>query len=67
MYLIYYILVILNIFQQQKVGRYLIVSLTTDEYVRKGFNRPVFNQYQRAEVLSSIKNIDFVVFLALIV
>ncbi len=46
----------------KKLGDILIVSLTTDEYVRKGFNRPVFNQYQRAEVLSSIKNIDFVVF-----
>ena len=46
----------------KKLGDILIVSLTTDEYVRKGFNRPAFTHFQRAEVLSAIKYVDFIVF-----
>ena len=32
---------------------FLVVSITSDEYVRKGPNRPVFNHFHRAEMLAS--------------
>ena len=44
----------------KKVADFLIVTLTTDKYIKKGFGRPFFNQKQRAEMLSSLKIVDFV-------
>ena len=38
----------------KKYADYLIVSITTDRFVNKGFGRPIFNQNQRAELLSSL-------------
>ena len=38
----------------KKVADFLIVTLTTDKYIKKGFGRPFFNQKQRAEMLSSL-------------
>ena len=45
----------------KKFGDVLIVSVTADKFVQKGFNRPYFNSEQRLESLSSIEEIDFVV------
>ena len=42
-------------------GDFLIVSLTTDRFVKKGFNRPFYKENQRIELLSSIDLIDFIV------
>ena len=39
---------------------FLIVTITTDKYIKKGFGRPFFNQKQRSEMLSSLKIVDFV-------
>ncbi len=36
----------------------LIVSLTSDKYVDKGLNRPIYNQNKRAEILKSINLIN---------
>lgn len=44
------------------LGDVLILSLTTDKFVNKGIGKPVFNQYQRSEVLESISYIDYIVF-----
>ena len=41
-------------------GDILIVTITPDEYVDKGPNRPAFKSEDRIEVLSSIESIDFV-------
>ena len=45
----------------KKYADYLIVSITTDRFVNKGFGRPIFNQNQRAELLSSLSYVDYVV------
>ena len=45
----------------KKKGDILIVSITPDKFVSKGFNRPYFNSEQRAESLASVEVIDFVV------
>ncbi len=39
-------------------GDYLIVSLTSNKYIKKGPGRPIFNQNQRLEFLKEIKIID---------
>ena len=36
----------------------MIVSLTSDKYVDKGLNRPIYNQNKRAEILKSINLIN---------
>ncbi len=41
-------------------GDFLIVSITSDAYVNKGFGRPLFNQNYRAEVLASLDVVDAV-------
>lgn len=43
-------------------GDYLIVGLNSDESVKKikGEGRPIYNQNQRAEVLSSLSCVDFI-------
>jgi len=38
----------------------LIVSVTDDKFVSKGPGRPVFNHFQRMEVLSNLNAIDYV-------
>ena len=45
----------------KKYGDILIVSVTPDEFIQKGFDRPYFNSEQRMEGLASIEVIDFVV------
>jgi rfaE bifunctional protein nucleotidyltransferase chain/domain len=52
----------LNHFKQARsLGDILIVSITSDRFVNKGPNRPFFSQDYRAEFLSSIEIIDYVV------
>ncbi len=50
--------------QAKKLGDILILGLNTDYSVRilKGENRPVINEKDRAEILSSLECIDFIVF-----
>jgi rfaE bifunctional protein kinase chain/domain/rfaE bifunctional protein nucleotidyltransferase chain/domain len=51
----------LNHFKEAKsYGGTLVVSLTTDKFIKKGPNRPVFNILQRANLISSIDIVDFV-------
>jgi rfaE bifunctional protein kinase chain/domain/rfaE bifunctional protein nucleotidyltransferase chain/domain len=45
----------------KKQGEILIVSVTPDQYINKGFGRPVFKNQQRLESLSSITEVDYVV------
>lgn len=51
--------------QAKKLGNFLFVLLESDESIRnlKGKNRPVNNQKDRAEILSSLMNVDYVVIL----
>ena len=46
--------------EAKKNGDILIVTLTADEYVNKGLNRPYFNNFLRAESLAAINVIDYV-------
>ena len=46
-------------FQSAKAyGDYLVVSLTTDKFIKKGPGRPLFKKEQRLEFLNQIKIID---------
>lgn len=38
----------------------LVVSITSDKFVKKGPNRPLFTEQQRAEMVSSFENVDYV-------
>ena len=44
----------------KKFGDILIVSVTSDKYVNKGFNRPIFNLNNRKKILSELSMVDFV-------
>ena len=46
-------------------GDYLIILLESDQKVKKlkGRNRPVFNQRERAEMLSALASVDLIVLL----
>ena len=46
--------------RSKKNGDILIVTLTADEFVNKGTNRPYFNNFLRAEALAAINVIDYV-------
>ena len=45
----------------KKQGDILVVSLTSDAFVNKGPDRPVFDENIRSEALASIEVIDYVV------
>ena len=45
----------------KRYGDILIVSVTPDEFIQKGFGRPYFNSEQRLESLASLEVVDFVV------
>ena len=45
----------------KKYGDILVISVTPDRFVQKGFERPYFNSEQRMESLASIEIVDFVV------
>lgn len=44
----------------KKQGDFLVVSITSDQFVNKGQGRPIFNHFYRAEFLSNIELIDAV-------
>lgn len=45
----------------KKEGDILIVSLTADQFVNKGINRPVFSHFIRAKVLATLEIVDYVI------
>ena len=45
----------------KKFGDILIVSVTPDKFVQKGFNRPYFKSEERIQSLSLVETIDYVV------
>jgi rfaE bifunctional protein kinase chain/domain/rfaE bifunctional protein nucleotidyltransferase chain/domain len=45
----------------KKFGQILVVSVTSDNFVNKGSNRPFYKAQQRLEMLSSIDIVDYVV------
>jgi rfaE bifunctional protein kinase chain/domain/rfaE bifunctional protein nucleotidyltransferase chain/domain len=47
--------------EAKKMGDILIVSVTSDPFVNKGPNRPMFKDYLRLEAIASLKFVDFVV------
>ena len=47
--------------EAKNLGDILVVSLTPDIHVNKGPNRPVFNEELRAEVISALDAVDYVV------
>ena len=52
----------MHYFQQaKKLGDILVVSVTSDKFVKKGPDRPVNNLSERILLLKNIKTIDFVV------
>ena len=46
--------------EAKKHGDILVVSITTDKYVNKGPNRPYFNIDERAMMVSSLEDVDYV-------
>ena len=47
--------------ESKKYGDILIASVTSDQFVNKGFNKPYFNEVDRCNFLSSIEMIDYIV------
>tara|TARA_B100000029_G_scaffold516497_1_gene630270 strand:- start:2368 stop:3882 length:1515 start_codon:yes stop_codon:yes gene_type:complete len=47
--------------KSKNYGDILVVSITADNFIKKGINRPIYNQNQRAQFLASINFIDYVV------
>lgn len=43
------------------MGEFLVVSLTMDEYVRKGPGRPLYKWADRAQVLRALRYVDAVI------
>lgn len=46
--------------QAKKMGDVLVVSITSEKYVRKGPGRPYFNDEMRMKFLEAIEHIDYV-------
>ena len=51
---------ILHFESAKQFGDILIVSITKDKFIKKGIDRPVFNEIQRLKYLSEIEIIDYV-------
>ena len=47
--------------EAKSYGDILVVSITADRFVKKGFNKPYFDAYQRAQFLNSLSIVDYVV------
>ena len=47
--------------ESKTYGEILVVSITADKFVHKGPNRPVYNENDRAEILSNISAVDYVI------
>ena len=50
-----------HINEAKKYGDILIISVTSDRHVNKGPGRPFFNIKHRLQILSSIKDVDYVI------
>lgn len=46
--------------QAKKLGDILVVTVTPDQYVNKGPNRPVFTEELRAEGIAALSSVDYV-------
>ena len=46
--------------QAKKFGDILVITITQDQYVNKGPNRPAFTEYLRAESLAALDCVDYV-------
>ena len=44
----------------KKLGDILVVTVTPDQYVDKGSDRPVFDQYLRTESIAALECVDYV-------
>ena len=44
----------------KKFGDILIISVTSDKFVNKGFNRPMFDLNKRKKILSELSVVDYV-------
>jgi rfaE bifunctional protein nucleotidyltransferase chain/domain len=51
---------ILHLEEARRQGDALVVTITPDEYVNKGPNRPVFTETYRAHMLASLEVVDYV-------
>ena len=49
-----------HLLESKKQADILVVSITADNFVRKGPGRPVYSQKQRAEIISSLDFVDYV-------
>ena len=49
---------LLHLEAARKLGDWLIVSVTADDYVNKGPNRPVYKDWQRANMLKALRIVD---------
>ena len=47
--------------EAKKMGDILIVSVTSDKYVNKGYGRPYFNISERMRSLIALSSIDYVI------
>lgn len=51
----------INYFKQAKeLGHVLVVSVTSDKFVNKGYNKPYFDEKKRLSYLSSLEIVDYV-------
>jgi rfaE bifunctional protein nucleotidyltransferase chain/domain len=50
-----------HFYQAKKLAEILIVSVTDDEFVKKGINRPVNKIYDRIKMLSDLSIIDYII------
>lgn len=44
----------------RRYGSRVVVTVTADEFVNKGAGRPVFNEYERAEMIRDLRSVDHV-------
>lgn len=44
----------------RRLGDILVVSVTADEFVNKGPGRPIYNQFERAEMVRNVRCVDHV-------
>ena len=49
-----------HLLESKKQADILVVSITADNFVRKGPGRPVYSQKQRAEIINSLDFVDYV-------
>ncbi len=47
--------------EAKSICDYLIVSITADRFVKKGFNRPIHNENERKKIIENIEYIDHVI------